>query len=55
MSITTLFGNAQIATMTSGKSYGLIENGAVVISDDWRKNIGIKNNLQFKLYSYLCC
>ena len=55
MTFSTLFRNAQIATITAGKPYGLFENGALVISDDWSKNIGIKNNFQFKLYSYLCC
>jgi imidazolonepropionase len=32
MSFSILYNNAQIATMTSDKPYGLIENGAVVIS-----------------------
>ena len=32
MTFSTLYNNAQIATMTSDKPYGLIENGAVVIS-----------------------
>ncbi len=40
MSFSTLFRNAQIATMTTGKSYGLIENGAVVISADRIKWVG---------------
>ena len=34
MTFPPLFHNAQIATMTRGKSYGLIKNGAVVISAD---------------------
>ncbi|MCS5541975.1 MAG: imidazolonepropionase [SAR324 cluster bacterium] len=45
MSFSTLFRNAQIATMTPGKSYGLIENGAVVISADRIKWIGAEKEL----------
>ena len=41
----TLFRNAQIATMTTGKSYGLIENGAVVISADRIKWVGAEKEL----------
>ena len=37
--------NAQIATMTPGKSYGLIENGAVVISADRIKWVGAEKEL----------
>ena len=32
MTFSTLYNNAKIATMTPDKPYGLIENGAVVIS-----------------------
>ncbi len=45
MSFSTLFRNAQIATMTAGKSYGLIENGAVVISADRIKWVGAEKEL----------
>ena len=45
MSFSTLFRNAQIATMTRGKSYGLIENGAVVISADRIKWVGAEKEL----------
>ena len=45
MSFSTLFRNAQIATMTPGKSYGLIENGAVVISADRIKWVGAEKEL----------
>jgi len=45
MSFSTLFRNAQIATMTPGKSYGLIENGAVVISADRIKWVGVEKEL----------
>ena len=45
MSFSTLFRNAQIATMTTGKSYGLIENGAVVISADRIKWVGAEKEL----------
>jgi len=45
MSFSTLFSNAQIATMTPGKSYGLIENGAVVISADRIKWVGAEKEL----------
>ena len=45
MSFFTLLRNAQIATMTPGKSYGLIENGAVVISADRIKWVGAEKEL----------
>ena len=45
MSFSTLLRNAQIATMTPGKSYGLIENGAVVISADRIKWVGVEKEL----------
>ena len=45
MTFSTLFRNAQIATMTPGKSYGLIENGAVVISADRIKWVGAEKEL----------
>ena len=45
MTFSTLFRNAQIATMTTGKSYGLIENGAVVISADRIKWVGAEKEL----------
>ena len=45
MSFSTLFRNAKIATMTTGKSYGLIENGAVVISADRIKWVGAEKEL----------
>jgi len=45
MSFSTLFHNAQIATMTPGKPYGLIENGAVVISADRIKWVGAEKEL----------
>ena len=45
MTFSTLFRNAQIATMTAGKSYGLIENGAVVISADRIKWVGAEKEL----------
>ena len=45
MSFSTLLRNAQIATMTPGKSYGLIENGAVVISADRIKWVGAEKEL----------
>jgi imidazolonepropionase len=45
MTFSTLFRNAQIATMTPGKSYGLIENGAVVISAGLIQWVGPENNL----------
>jgi len=48
MSFSTLFRNAQIATMTPGKSYGLIENGAVVISADRIKWVGVEKELPDK-------
>ena len=45
MTFSTLYNNAQIATMTPGKSYGLIENGAVVISADRIKWVGAEKEL----------
>ena len=45
MSFSTLFRNAQIATMTTGKSYGLIENGAIVISAGRIKWVGAEKEL----------
>jgi len=45
MTFSTLFRNAQIATMTPGKPYGLIENGAVVISADRIKWVGAEKEL----------
>ncbi len=45
MSFSTLYNNAQIATMTSDKPYGLIENGAVVISNGMIKWVGIEKDL----------
>ena len=48
MSFSTLFRNAQIATMTTGKSYGLIENGAVVISADRIKWVGAEKELPYE-------
>jgi len=48
MSFSTLFRNAQIATMTSDKPYGLIENGAVVISAGLIQWVGPENNLPEK-------
>jgi len=45
MTFSTLFRNAQIATMTPVKSYGLIENGAVVISADRIKWVGAEKEL----------
>ena len=33
MNTDVLLRNAQIATMTQGKPYGLVEKGALVISD----------------------
>ena len=45
MTFSTLFRNAQIATMTTGKSYGLIENGAVVISADRITWVGAEKEL----------
>jgi hypothetical protein len=37
MTFSILFCNTQIATITAGKPYGLFENGALVIYDDWSK------------------
>jgi len=45
MTFSTLLRNTQIATMTPGKSYGLIENGAVVISADRIKWVGAEKEL----------
>jgi len=45
MTFPTLFRNAQIATMTPDKPYGLIENGAVVISADRIKWVGAEKEL----------
>jgi imidazolonepropionase len=45
MTFSTLFHNAQIATMTPDKPYGLIENGAVVISADRIKWVGAEKEL----------
>ena len=45
MTFSTLFRNAQFATMTPGKPYGLIENGAVVISADRIKWVGAEKEL----------
>jgi len=45
MSITTLFYNAQITTMSLDKPYGLIENGAIVISADRIKWVGAEKEL----------
>jgi len=45
MTVSTLYRNAQIATMTSDKPYGLIENGAVVISADRIKWVGAEKEL----------
>ena len=45
MTISTLYNNAQIATMTSDKPYGLIENGAVVISAGLIQWVGPEKNL----------
>jgi len=45
MTYSTLFRNAQIATMTPDKPYGLIENGAVVISADRIKWVGAEKEL----------
>ena len=48
MTFSTLYNNAQIATMTSDKPYGLIENGAVVISAGLIQWVGPENNLPEK-------
>ncbi len=45
MTFSTLFRNAKIATMTPDKPYGLIENGAVVISADRIKWVGAEKEL----------
>jgi len=45
MSFSILYNNAQIATMTSDKPYGLIENGAVVISAGLIQWVGPETNL----------
>jgi len=52
MTFSTLFRNAQIATMTTGKSYGLIENGAVVISADRIKWVGAEKNCRMNLRDF---
>jgi len=44
MSFSILYNNAQIATMTSDKPYGLIENGAVVISAGLIQWVGPEKN-----------
>ena len=48
MTFSTLYNNAQIATMTSDKPYGLIENGAVVISAGLIQWVGPEKNLPEK-------
>ena len=45
MSFSILYNNAQIATMTSDKPYGLIENGAVVISAGLIQWVGPEKDL----------
>ena len=45
MTFSTLYNNAQIATMTSDKPYGLIENGAVVISAGLIQWVGPEKDL----------
>ena len=45
MSFSILYNNVQIATMTSDKPYGLIENGAVVISDGLIQWVGPEKEL----------
>jgi len=45
MTFSTLFRNAQIATMTPDEPYGLIENGAIVISADRIKWVGAEKEL----------
>ena len=45
MTFSTLYNNAQIATMTPDKPYGLIENGAVVISSGLIQWVGLEKYL----------
>ena len=45
MTFSTLYNNAQIATMTPDKPYGLIENGAVVISAGLIQWVGLEKYL----------
>ena len=45
MNTDVLLRNAQIATMTPGKPYGLVEKGALVISDGRVKWIGPEKEL----------
>ena len=45
MNTYVLLRNAQIATMTQGKPYGLVEKGALVISDGRVKWVGPEKEL----------
>ena len=45
MNTDVLLRNAQIATMTQGKPYGLVEKGALVISDGLVKWVGPEKEL----------
>ena len=45
MTTYVLLRNAQIATMTPDKPYGLLENGALVISDGRVKWVGPEKEL----------
>ena len=45
MTTYVLLRNAQIATMTPDKPYGLVENGALVISDGRVKWVGPEKEL----------
>ena len=45
MTFSTLYNNAKIATMTKDKPYGLIENGAVVISAGLIQWVGLEKYL----------
>ena len=45
MNTDVLLRNAQIATMTLGKPYGLVEKGALVISDGRVKWVGAEKEL----------
>ena len=45
MTTYVLLRNAQIATMTPDKPYGLVENGALVISDGRIKWVGPEKEL----------
>ena len=45
MNTDVLLRNAQIATMTQGKPYGLVEKGALVISDGRVKWVGPEKEL----------